>query len=210
MEDPLCKAAYDPGLRLIETLPWDGTRLVRLDRHLARLACGAARLGWRCEGAAKALREAVPDGPARMRLTLDSEGRIEVEAAPLPPVKPLWRLGLAGERLWSADPWLGVKSTRRGAYDRARAALPAGLDEVVLLNERGEVCDGTITTLFFDAGEGLCTPPLSCGLLPGILRADMLDSGACREAVLPGAALPRVRLWVGNSVRGLNPAVWSI
>ncbi|WP_096786584.1 aminotransferase class IV family protein [Rhodobacter sp. CZR27] len=209
MEDPLRDAADDPQLRLIETLLWDGARLAREERHLARLARGAARLGWRCEGVGEALLAAVPDHPARMRVTLDRGGRVEVQAAALPPGRPLWRLGLAAARLCSSDPWLSVKSSRRAAYDAARAALPEGLDEVIFLNERGEVCDGTITTVFFDAGAGLRTPPLAAGLLPGVLREEMLETGACREAGLGAEDLPRVRLWVGNSLRGLIPAVWA-
>ena len=82
--------------------------------------------------------------------------------------------------------------------------LPFGLDEVVFQNERGEVCDGTITTLFFDRGEGLRTPPVTSGLLPGVLRAGM----AVPEQVLKVRDLGRVKLWVGNSRRGLNPASW--
>ena len=54
--------------------------------------------------------------------------------------------------------------------------MPEGLDELLFLNERGEVCDGTITTLFFDRGEGLRTPPLSCGLLAGVLRAELASA----------------------------------
>jgi 4-amino-4-deoxychorismate lyase len=114
----------------------------------------------------------------------------------------MWRVGLAGERLASGDPWLGVKSTRREVYDAARAGMAAGLDEVVFANERGEVCDGTITTVFFDRGQGMRTPPLSCGLLPGVLRASM----GVPEEVLRVEDLPRVRLWVGNAVRGLIAA----
>ncbi len=148
-------------------------------------------------------------GPARLRLTLDREGGLAVTEGPLVPVAGPWRLGLAEARLQSGDPWLRVKTTRRAAYDHARAALPAGLDEAVFLNERGEVCDATITTLFFDAGTGLCTPPLSCGLLPGVLREHLLETGACREAILQGTDLGRVRLWVGNSLRGLIPAIWA-
>jgi 4-amino-4-deoxychorismate lyase len=104
---------------------------------------------------------------------------------------------------------LTVKTTRRPAYDAARAAMPAGLDEVVFLNERDEVCDGTIMTLFFDRGQGLRTPPLTCGLLPGVLRASLLDGGAVQEDILLARDLPHVRLWVGNSLRGLVPAVWA-
>lgn len=210
MESALREGGRDEGLRLIETLAWDGAALVRVERHLARLAASAARLGWGCDpSAARAALVAGRSAPARLRLTLDRAGRIDVTEAPLPPAAPLWRVGLAQARLEAADPWLTVKSTRRAAYDAARAALPAGLDEVMFLNRAGQVCDGTITTVFFDAGQGLCTPPLACGLLPGVLRAELLETGQAREAVLMAQDLPQVRLWVGNSLRGLIPALWQ-
>lgn len=206
MESALCAGAGAPDLKLIETLGWDGQRLVRLPLHLARLARSAALLGWRCDRLAveNALRVAVPVAAARIRLTLNAAGEVEVQTAAVPPGKPQWRLGLAATRLQSTDPWLQVKSTRRAAYDAARAALPAELDEVIFQNERGEVCDGSITTLFFDRGQGMRTPPLTCGLLPGVLRAEL----ALPEEILLADDLPRVRLWAGNSLRGLIPAQW--
>jgi 4-amino-4-deoxychorismate lyase len=204
VESALFAGAGAPELKLIETLGWDGLLLVRLPLHLARLQASAARLGWGCDvaKAEAALRAAVPEGPARMRLTLDAAGRIEVQAAALPPTKALWQVGLAAQSLSSADPWLGLKSSNRPVYDAARAALPAGLDEVIFANERGEVCDGSITTVFFDRGQGLRTPPLSCGLLPGVLRAEL----ALPEEVLLVEELPNVQLWIGNSLRGLIAA----
>ncbi len=198
MEDALRAGACDDSLRLIETMLWDGTTAPRADLHLARLAEGAALLGWPCP----AVDLHGPAAPARLRLTLDRHGRVEITTTPLPPRAELWRVGLAPARLQSADPWLRVKSTRRAVYDRARAAMPEGLDEVILLNERGEVCDGTITTVFFDRGAGLRTPPLSAGLLPGVLRRAL----ACPEETLLAGDLPAVRLWVGNALRGLIPA----
>ena len=210
MEDPLRAAADDPGLRLIETALWDGAACPRLEGHLARLTASAAALGWSCDaGAAGAALKGEPGTPARLRLTLDRAGVLEVARAPLPPSPPEWRLGLASARLHSADPWLRHKTTRRAVYDAARAAMPEGLDELLFLNERGEVCDGTITTLFFDRGEGLRTPPLSCGLLAGVLRAELLAGGHCREEKLLAGDLPQVRLWVGNALRGLMPAGWQ-
>lgn len=195
-----------PELRLIETLLWDGAGFPRLELHMARLAKGAARLGFAHDaGAARAaLMQAIGVQALRVRLTQGAAGDVAVTVADLPPALAVWRLGLAGARLASDDPWLQVKSTRRAAYDAARAALPAGLDEVVFLNERGEVCDGTITTLFFDRGQGMRTPPLTSGLLPGVLRAEL----AVPEEVLLAHDLPRVRLWVGNALRGLIPAIW--
>ena len=212
MESTLRRGAGAPGLRLIETLGWDGAGFARLQLHLARLAASAARLGWPCDlGAVQAaLARAVGEAPApaRVRLTLNAEGGSEVALAAMPAQAVLWRVGLAEERLSSGDPWLTVKSSNRAVYDSARAQLPSGLDEVIFQNERGEVCDGSITTLFFDAGQGLCTPPLTCGLLPGVLRAEMLATGTAREAVLHAADLGRVQLWLGNSLRGLIPAVF--
>lgn len=211
MEGAFRAGLLDPGLRLIETLLWDGAAFPRLAAHLDRLERSAARLGFACDRAAAAalLRAAVADRPARVRLTLARAGGMGVATAPLPASPAVWRLRLAPGRLHSGDPWLGVKSTRRAAYDAARAALPADCDEVVFCNEQGAVCDGSITTLFFDRGDGLCTPPLTAGLLPGVLRAELLAAGQVREAPLAAAELPQVRLWVGNALRGLMPAAWT-
>jgi 4-amino-4-deoxychorismate lyase len=201
VESALREGGHEPGLRLIETVLWDGAGAPRWDLHAARLRRSAALLGWSCPEIAPE----GPDHPARLRLTLDSKGQADWQRAPLPPTKSQWRVGLAAERLNSGDPWLQVKSTRRQLYDQARAALPDELDELIFLNERGEVCDATITTVFFDRGQGMRTPPLSSGLLPGVLRAEL----ACPEEILHAEDLPKVRLWVGNALRGLISAVWD-
>jgi 4-amino-4-deoxychorismate lyase len=201
VESALREGGRQPGLRLIETVLWDGERAPRWPLHAARLRRSAAALGWGCPE----VTPAGPGHPARLRLTLGAAGDAVWEVHPLPAAKANWRLGPAAARLRSDDPWLGVKSTRRTAYDAARAALPAGLDEVIFLNERGEVCEGTITNIFFDRGAGMRTPPLSCGVLPGVLRAEL----GSPEEVLAAEDLPRVRLWVGNALRGLIPAVWG-
>lgn len=205
MESTLRAGAGAPGLRLIETMLWDGACVPRLALHLARMARGAAALGWDMPEARIAeVLAGVSGGPLRLRLTLGAGGDVALEVGAVPPPIACWRLGLAGGRLHSADPWLRVKSTRRPDYDRGRAEMAAGLDEVIFVNERGEVCDGSITTLFFDRGDGMRTPPLACGLLPGVLRAEM----RCAEEVLRLEDLARVRLWVGNALRGLSEAVW--
>jgi len=196
-----------PGTRLIETMLWDGTGFPRLALHRARLTRSAAALGFRADPAAidRALAIAA-DRPLRVRLTLGQDGDVAVTTAPLRPAPGPWRIVLSPDRLSSADPLLGHKTTCRALYDRTRHALPPGTDEAIFLNERDEVCEGTTTSVFFDLGEGLCTPPLACGCLPGVLRAELLAAGRCREAVLPAALLPAARLWTGNALRGLIPA----
>ncbi|MDF3604903.1 aminotransferase class IV family protein [Paracoccus sp. DMF-8] len=209
MESALRAGSDAPCLMLIETALWDGTACPRLDGHLSRLSASAAALGWPLDmAAARAALTGTPGTPARLRLTLARSGRIEVTHAALPPAATEWRLGLAPARLRSDDPRLRLKTTRREIYDAARAAMPPDRDEMILLNERNEVCDGTISTIFFDRGQGLCTPPLSSGLLAGVLRAAVLADGTCREQVLLARDLPHVRLWAGNALRGMIPAKW--
>ncbi|RVC43379.1 hypothetical protein EN779_34155, partial [Mesorhizobium sp. M4B.F.Ca.ET.088.02.2.1] len=102
--------------------------------------------------------------------------------------------------------------SRREAYQHARAEyLASRADEVLLANERGERCEGTITNLFADFGDGvLATPRLDCGLLPGVLRGELLDEGRAAEAIYTLDDLKAARaVYVGNSLRGLIPAKLS-
>ena len=202
------------SLELIETLRWEPDEgFLRLERHLARLQDSARELGFGCDRAAvrAALASAIKGAEAarRVRLTLaqDGEAQATAQGFSLQPADTVWRLGVAANRLDSGDPLLRHKTTRRDAYDRARGEFsPAEADEVLLLNERGEACEGTITTVFADAGDGgpLRTPALSCGLLAGVLRGEMLETGAAVEAVLTTDNLRAAKaLFVGNSLRGL-------
>ncbi len=196
---------------LIETLRWQpGDGFVRLDRHLQRLYSSAAALGFAAdpEVIGAALGKCRSDAALRVRLALSRDGTAEATAALFEPLAKdaVWTLRIAQARLDSADPLLRHKTTRRQAYDAARAEFPRELaDEVLLLNERGEVCEGTITNLFINVGDPvLVTPPLTSGLLPGVLRGSMLDVGAAREAAVAEADLRAAQtIFVGNSLRGL-------
>lgn len=197
------------GFRLIETFGWrPGAGFARLAAHLARLERSAALVGAPFARAAidRALTGAGGDGPLRVRLTLARDGAAEAVAAPLVAGPEVWRVRIAGARLDPEDPWLRVKTTERAAYDAARAALPDGVDEMLFLNRRGEVCEGTIFNVFLRRNGALLTPALGCGLLPGVLREALLRSGAAREAVLRPEDLRRGALLVGNALRGLRPA----
>jgi len=209
VEEPF-RADIPPGLTLIETLGWHPRAGAgHADRHLARMARSAARLGFAFDpDAARAALICDGDAPLRLRLTSDAVGRIARSASPLPPTPAQWRVALHPARLDPDDPWLGVKSTNRALYDRARADLPEGLDEYLFLNTRGELCEGTITSLFVETAEGHhLTPPLSSGVLPGILREVLLEQGPWQERALVSADLASAQgIWMGNALRGLIPA----
>lgn len=208
MESAFRNIALTPDFRVIETLRWDGTQAVRAERHIARMAasCAALAIPFDPESARAELDAVTSRTPRRLRLTVAPDGTRALADGPLAPVSPPWHLALASQRLDPGDIWLRHKTTRRALYDAARAAMPEGIDEVIFANTDDAVCEGAITNLFFDLGDGMRTPPLRSGLLPGVLRAEMLERGTCREQALPLERLAQARLWVGNSLRGLIPA----
>ncbi|RUM23834.1 hypothetical protein EFQ99_20605 [Rhizobium vallis] len=196
---------------LIETLRWQPDEgFIRLRLHLARLSRSARRLGFPqpIDATAK-LDEAVAEatGPLRVRLTFDPQGRITVTSAPFVPLAPetVWTIRIAETRLQSPDRLLRFKTTRRAVYEAARAEYAqTEADEVILLNERDQVCEGTITSVFLDDGSGMLrTPPISCGLLAGVLRTELICQRKARVGRLTLADLEAGRLYVGNSLRGL-------
>ena len=210
MESPL-RPPVEPDFRLIETLGfWPGQGFVRQDRHLNRMARTAAALGLPMDRnvAREVLMETPADAPMRCRLTMDAAGKFDLTTAPLTENPPIWRLAVSETRLASDDIWLRHKTTRRALYDTARAAMPKGVDELLFLNERDELCEGSITNLFIETRDGArLTPVLSSGLLPGILREEVLEQEEYAEAVLTLNDLKQAQsVFMGNSLRGLIPA----
>lgn len=205
MESPICRA----DTRLIETFGWDGGCFSWLSAHLARARASAAVLGfiWDQTAIDAALATVTGTKPLRVRLTIGRAGDAEVTTSLLTPNPPEWRVILASEKLDPDAPLLAHKTTERALYDQTRVNLPTGIDEALFLNTRGEAAEGTITNLFADFGNGLVTPPLSSGCLPGILRAELIHEGRVREKVIRAKDLPRARrLFMGNALRGLIPA----
>lgn len=203
-------------IHLIETIyrAADGN-VPHLQRHLDRLSRSADALHMTCDIEAIRIAIGSADGSGqaqRLRLELSTDGhwRLDTTAFGASPANRIWRLKIAKTRLQSTDPLLQHKTTRRYHYEQARCEFsPEQADEVLLCNERGEMCEGTITTFFLrPRGEQtLLTPALSCGLLRGVLRQQLLDSGKAREAVLrPDDLRDAECLFVGNALRGLLPA----
>jgi 4-amino-4-deoxychorismate lyase len=213
-ESPVCGGG-DKDFELIETFRFEPERgFVRLDRHLARMAASAEALGfvfraWDVERELAALK--VGRAPLRVRLSLNVSGKITISSDRFiaPGDDAVWSLRIAKTRLSSRDPLLRHKTSRREAYESARAEFArAEADEVLLLNENGEVCEGSVTSLFVKTPSGrLLTPALDCGLLAGVLRGEMLENGSAVEAklFLPDL-LKAASVFVGNSLRGLIPA----
>jgi len=197
-----------PGLKIIETLRLAPDGPVRGDAHLARLARTCATFGvpFDVGRAGDRLSQACWGGAdLRARLTVGLDGQVDLETSPLAPGASRWRVRLA-TGVVAGDPWRRVKTTHRNIYDAARAAMPEGTDEVVFLNDRGEVCEGAITNIFLARDGRLLTPPVESGALPGILRKTLLDDGRAVERALRPPDLMSGEVFVGNSLRGLIAA----
>lgn len=212
MESTLCadlRRDNNSQCRIIETFHVQGGRVRYADLHMARLSKAADLLAYPLDheelhAVMDATVSKQDDAPMRGRLTLAHDGEITCEAFPLAHGAAVWRVGLCGQRLLSSDPWLQVKTTRRTLYDTVRQELPHELDEMLFLNEREELCEGTITNVFVEKNGVLWTPPARSGCLSGILRQVLLNEGRAHEAVLTMGDLKSAdQLWVGNALRGL-------
>ena len=197
---------------LLETMRLDEGAIVRLERHLARLTGSARHFGYaldhaRIRSAIAATEAAHPHGTWRVRLLVDRDGAPTIECTPYEADGRTWRVAFASAAVDSQDPFLANKTTHRLVYDTARRARP-DVDDVILWNERGEVTEATIANVVAEIEGVRYTPPLTCGLLGGTFRADLLASDRIRERVLTRADVSGAsRLWLINSVREWVDAV---
>ena len=190
---------------LLETMRWtprDGWYL--LDRHLARLEASARHFQFVYSASQtrdwldRAVRSA--ETALRVRLLLAEDGVVRVEQTPLDRHEGVWRVRFAADPVDPSDEFLYHKTTNRAVYERARRP---DCDDVILWNPAGEVTETTIANLVVEVNLRRVTPPVSCGLLPGTLRAELLATGQIGEArvtteELKGAA----HFWLVNSVCG--------
>ena len=196
--------------RLVETLKWSpDTGFAYLEGHMLRLMKAANARGYPLDAqVVMAKLDAAAKGhtrPQRVRLTLSNTGATDVTRSNLTHKSTPLRLKISPQRVSSADESLTLKTSPMPLYDAARAELSRqdDCDEFVFLNEREQITEGSYTNVFLKRNGRLLTPPLSCGLLAGVLRRDLLDTGKAIEAVLTADDLKDGELYVGNSVRGL-------
>lgn len=204
---------FDPGFELIETMCLEEGKYPLLLLHLERLETSARSLGFLCDMAAirgglAELAAAKATGTHRVRLTLGHSGVWRISSVEMPLDDSPKFVILADEVLDPDDYLLRHKTTARSRYDRVLQALADRPDvfDAVFLNFRGEVCEGARSNVFVERNGMLLTPPLACGLLPGVMRRYLLDTGRAVEQVLTSDdLLDAPKIYLANALRGLIP-----
>ncbi len=193
---------------LLETLALDNGQLRHVAEHLQRLAGAAAHFGYPLnvtdvESCLQQLAQAHPQGAWRVRLLLNAQGQARAEAFALEASPASVRLQLAERALMEAHgEFVRFKTTRRAHYD-AFTPTQSGVFDTVLWNAEGEITECTRGNVALLIDGHWVTPPLACGLLPGVGRALALREGRVSEGVVRVEDLPKVRGWTFlNSLRG--------
>lgn len=194
---------------LFETMAFDPHEgIAHLERHIARMQASAEILGFSFDR--HSLRNELQAAtfrvtqPSRVRMMLSRGGAVAIEMRPNPgwpqaviPVAVVPRLAAFD------DIRLCHKTTDRSLYDAARST--GGTYEVVMVDAEGYLTEGSFTSLFLERGDRLVTPPLSRGLLPGVLRQHLIDIGEAVEGDIRPSDITG-NFFIGNAARGLVAA----
>jgi len=221
---------------LLETLRLQDGTYALLSRHRDRICHSAAYFGFvfaveKFDAALATCAADNPQGLFRVRLLADRHGVIRTEVYPLEPMKAINSLlstsppfippasgveytcplvTLASQPVASTDEFLRHKTTHRAVYEAAASRDPAIYD-TLLFNERDEVTEFTRGNVVVELDGQRVTPPLSCGLLGGTLRAELVERGELTERIITRADLHRATgLWFLNSVRGVVAVHMSV
>ena len=204
-------ARHTTRFELLETMRWtpaDGFH--HLDRHLRRLSDSAWYFDIPLDTAEvrTALHRAIArlDAPTRVRLTVDRAGWVQVSTEPAPrsPTRPIM-VAIDDVPIPRHDPFLRHKTTVRRVYEEAAARHP-GAEDVILINEHGDVTETTIANLAARVDGQWRTPPIESGCLPGVERSALIGRGTLVEKPISLADLHRAdSLARLNSLRGWEP-----
>ena len=195
----------DRPFRLLESIAWTPEcGSVLLERHLDRLSLAATHFGFDVDldEVRRTIESFNADEPQVVRVLVGLGGAVEIELRAMPMADPNPVVVFDTRPIDRGDEFLRHKTTRRDRYDEARERFPEAYD-VLLWNRLGQLCESTITNLVVEINNEYRTPPVETGLLPGTMRAELLDRGDIVEAMVTYDDLREAdRVWLINSVRG--------
>ena len=202
---------------LFETIAVFRSRPIFLEQHLKRLEDGLKCISFsspayqRNDAKARLEKAAgeMEHGVLRLVVTKDA---VEITTRENPYQEESYRRGfqLSFSSVFRKedDPMVYVKSLERSLLNKEREIAKArGYDEVLFLNQKGEISEGSVSNIFCVKGEHVFTPPVYSGLLNGILRQYLLSAyGNVAESVLHKEDLFSAdEMFLTNSLMGIMP-----
>ena len=161
--------------------------------HLARLKKSADALNFKWNSELDSF-EFPENIVSRIELFKDGHYQVTTRMIPAPADRPKVRIK---GKVDSANPFLYHKTTVRSPY-------PHDFFEEIRTNEKNEITEGTFTNVAVRIGDHLYTPPLSCGLLNGVMRQKLLQQGLLQEKILYPEDLANADcVYCMNSIRGI-------
>lgn len=203
------------SFELIEGILLNRGVCYHLKGHLDRLEKSARYFGYplnrkKALSLLQELSQKHREGRHKVRMTLNVAGELNATVEPVFRNRDVLRLGVCSTPVDSRSVFCRHKTTRRLHLDSAwKEAKAAGYDDVLFFNELGQITETAIHNIFALLGGKWLTPPVSCGLLPGVMRGQLLRRlrGAC-EAVLTLDDLKRAeKIILVNSIRGVRDGV---
>ena len=203
---------------LIETLLWEDGHYFLLDPHLERLKKSTQYFGFPYQESfiSGALESSSSDfnllKKYRTRLLLGRTGKLDISSEILDANNTVpAKVAFSEKKTDKGDVFLCHKTTNRALYDEELEKYRTmGFFDVIFSNQDGEITEGAITNIVIQDGEDHWTPPLSCGVLPGVFREYLLKAQVfpIKEKALRKEDLYKAnKIFLINSVRKILPVV---
>lgn len=197
-----------PDFQLIETLLLDKGAYFLLERHLGRLTNSAQYFNFSFDRVAifkdmSAIARQYAEGTHKVRLLLSRDGKYAIESEPVDiTINKTGKIAVSQEKVNSEDTFLYHKTTNRSLYNEAMKGLNDGYLDIIFINQSDEITEGCNNNIIAAIDGEMCTPPVSCGLLPGTFRQELIDTHVIRERVITIDELKESpKIFLINSVR---------
>lgn len=214
-EECLTKTAFlshksSVNFGILETILFENNIFIFKDKHIERMKGTAQYFDYPFDDdlihnvLAKCSKEAAAQ-KCIFRFVLNSDGKISyTQRAYID--NECQDVLISKQTVNSQSPFFYHKTTYRPWYKQAEEMIKEKVCyDVLFFNEKGELTEGAISNIFLELNGELFTPPVKSGLLPGILRNDLLLKEKCAEKQLYKDDLIKAdRIFCGNSVRGLK------